>query len=152
MIDIIIHPESIIHSMIEYIDGSVKAQMSSPTMRIPIQYAFSYPDRYLHDDVSFDFKKYNNLTFEDVDYEKFKCIKFAYDAGKLGGTYPTALNVSNDIAVDMFLNDIIRFVDIQNVIDDVLNKHQNIKNPEISDLEYATKLTEEYLINKYKLK
>ena len=152
MIDIIIHPESIIHSMIEYIDGSVKAQMSSPTMRIPIQYAFSYPDRYLHDDVSFDFKKYNNLTFEDVDYEKFKCIKFAYDAGKLGGTYPTALNVSNDIAVDMFLNDIIRFVDIQNVIDDVLNKHQNIKNPEISDIEYATKLTEEYLINKYKLK
>jgi len=152
IIDIIIHPESIIHSMVEYIDGSVKAQMSSPTMRIPIQYAFSYPDRYLHDDVSFDFKKYNNLTFEDVDYEKFKCIKFAYDAGKLGGTYPTALNVSNDIAVDMFLNDIIRFVDIQNVIDDVLNKHQNINNPEISDIEYATKLTEEYLINKYKLK
>jgi len=152
VIDIIIHPESIIHSMIEYIDGSVKAQMSSPTMRIPIQYAFSYPDRYLHDDVSFDFKKYNNLTFEDVDYEKFKCIKFAYDAGKLGGTYPTALNVSNDIAVDMFLKDKIKFVDIQNVIDDVLNKHKNIKYPEIGDIEYATKLTEEYLINKYKLK
>ena len=104
-IEIIIHPQSIIHSLVEFVDGSIKAQLGIPDMKIPIQYAMSYPN---HDNIyweSLDLAKIKKLTFESPDLEKFPCIKLAYDAIKKGGTSPVALNVANDIAVDLFLND-----------------------------------------------
>ena len=102
--------------MIEFIDGSIKAQLSIPDMRLPIQYAFSYPERYKLDAVENDFSLINKMNFEPVDYNKFKCIKLAYEAVKLGGTYPVVLNVANDIAVSLFLKDKISFLDIPNII------------------------------------
>ncbi len=108
-IDIVIHKESIIHSMIEYIDGSIKAQLSEPNMRMPIQFALTYPERLKTESDNFDFIKNHTLHFEKVDYNKFPCIKLAYEAGRKKGTYPTVLNVANDLSVELFLKDKIKF-------------------------------------------
>ena len=148
-IDIIIHPESIIHSMVKFIDGSIKAQLSSPTMRIPIQFALSYPDRLENKAMDFNFIENNRFTFEEVDYDKFRCITLAYEAGRKGGTYPTVLNVSNDIAVDLFLRDCIGFSDIQIIIEEALNSHSNINSPSINDIRETMIRTEKF-VNKYK--
>ena len=90
-------------------------------MRIPIQYAFTYPDRLISNDTEFDFILNNKFSFEEVDFNKFRCIKLAYEAGQMGGTYPVALNVANDLSVDLFLKDKIDFIDIERVIEDCLN-------------------------------
>ena len=150
-INIVIHPESIIHSMVKFIDGSIKAQLSIPTMRIPIQFALSYPKRIQNKNIDFDFTENNNFTFEKVDYDKFKCIKLAYDAGKKSGTYPTVLNVANDMAVDMFLKDSINFIDIPEIIEESLNSHSSISEPTIDDIK-ETILETENFINNYKSK
>ena len=150
-INIVIHPESIIHSMVKFIDGSIKAQLSIPTMRIPIQFALSYPERIQNKNIDFDFTENNNFTFEKVDYDKFKCIKLAYDAGKKSGTYPTVLNVANDMAVDMFLKDSINFIDIPEIIEESLNSHSSISEPTIDDIK-ETILETENFINNYKSK
>ena len=146
-IDIVIHPESIIHSMIKFIDGSIKAQLSIPTMRIPIQFALTYPERYENKNIEFDFIKNNQFTFEKVDYEKFRCIELAYQSGKSGGTYPTVLNVSNDLAVDLYLKNKINFGDIQMLIEEALDSHSNIQNPTLSDIKDTIVLTEQYINN-----
>tara|TARA_Y100001970_G_scaffold40152_1_gene49439 strand:+ start:11059 stop:12195 length:1137 start_codon:yes stop_codon:yes gene_type:complete len=146
-IDIVIHPESIIHSMVKFIDGSIKAQLSYPSMRIPIQYALSYPNRISSEDIEFDFIVNNKFSFEEVDYSKFKCIKLAYQAGINGGTYPTVLNVSNDLAVDLFLNKKINFLDIEKIIEDSLNMHSSISNPTIDDIKDTIRNTENYVKN-----
>tara|TARA_B100001996_G_scaffold377962_1_gene361381 strand:- start:124 stop:1260 length:1137 start_codon:yes stop_codon:yes gene_type:complete len=146
-IDIVIHPESIIHSMVKFIDGSIKAQLSSPSMRIPIQYALSYPNRISSDDIEFDFISNNKFSFEEVDYNKFRCIKLAYQAGRDGGTYPTVLNVANDLSVDLFLNNKIQFLDIEKIIEDSLNHHSSIPNPTIDDIKETIKNTEKYIEN-----
>ena len=136
-IDIVVHPQSIIHSMIEYIDGSIKAQLSEPSMRIPIQFALTYPDRFEVEDEKFNFFKNDKLTFEKPDFDKFPCLKLAYDAGSKGGTYTTVLNVANDIAVDLFLKDKIHFMEISQVIESCLDSHDSISNPELEDI-YTT--------------
>ena len=148
-IEIVIHPESIIHSMVKFIDGSIKAQLSNPTMRIPIQYAFTYPDRLISNDIEFDFILNNKFSFEEVDFNKFRCIKLAYEAGKKGGTFPVALNVANDLSVDLFLRDKINFIDIERVIEDCLNSHSSVSDPSLDDIKYAVKNTENF-IKKYK--
>ena len=148
-INIVIHPESIIHSMVKFIDGSIKAQLSIPTMRIPIQFALSYPKRLKNENIDIDFTENNKFSFEKVDYDKFKCIKLAYDAGRESGTYPTVLNVANDMAVDMFLNDFIDFGDIPVIIEESLNSHSNISNPTIDDIKETILKTENF-INNYK--
>ena len=102
-IEIVIHPQSIIHSMVEYIDGSIKAQLSNPDMRLPIQYALSYPDRYELNDLKFDIKKFSKLDIEQIDLDKFRCVKLAFEAIKKRGSLPVVLNVSNDLVVDLFL-------------------------------------------------
>ena len=150
-INIVVHPESIIHSMVKFIDGSIKAQLSIPTMRIPIQFALSYPKRLENKSINIDFTKDNKFTFKKVDYDKFRCIELAYEAGKKSGTYPTVLNVSNDIAVDMFLNDSIHFNDIPIIIEESLNAHSNINNPNINDIK-ETILKTEIFINNYRIK
>ena len=144
-IDIVVHPESIIHSMVEFIDGSIKAQLSIPTMTIPIQYALTYPNRIMNNDISFDFLQNNSFTFEKVDLNKFKCIKLAYEAGKAGGTYPTVLNVSNDLAVELFLNEKINFNDIEKIIEKALDSHNNISSPNMEDIKNTVKLTETFI-------
>ena len=150
-INIVIHPESIIHSMVKFIDGSIKAQLSIPTMRIPIQFALSYPQRLKNESIDIDFTLNNKFSFEKVDDNKFRCIKLAYDAGKKSGTYPTVLNVANDMAVDMFLNDMINFSDIPEIIEESLNSHSSISNPSIDDIKETTLKTENF-INNYKSK
>ena len=142
-IDIIIHQESIIHSMIEYIDGSIKAQLSEPNMRMPIQFALTYPERLKTESDYFDFIKNNTLHFEKVDYNKFPCIKLAYEAGRKKGTYSTVLNVANDLSVELFLKDKIKFIDIPLIIENCLSKHDSINNPNLDDIYNTIYWTEE---------
>lgn len=148
-IEIVIHPQSIIHSMVEYIDGSIKAQLSNPDMRLPIQYALSYPDRFDIDDLKFDINTFSKLELFKDGLEKFKCIDLAFRAINLGGSYPTILNVANDLAVDLFLNKRVSFLDIPTIIEDCMNIHNYIEFPQLSDILSLTKWTENYINRKY---
>jgi 1-deoxy-D-xylulose-5-phosphate reductoisomerase len=123
-IEILVHPQSIVHSAVEYHDGSVIAQMGVPDMRTPIALAFSYPNRLENPAEHLDFfKEGANLTFEKPDRNTFKCIKFAYEASKAGGSYPVVLNGANEVLVDRFLKKEIRFIDIQNTLEKILDQH-----------------------------
>ena len=123
-IEILVHPQSIVHSAVEYHDGSVIAQMGVPDMRTPIALAFSYPNRLENPAEHLDFfKEGANLTFEKPDRNTFKCIKFAYEASKAGGSYPVVLNGANEVLVDRFLKREIRFIDIQNTLEKILDQH-----------------------------
>lgn len=124
-IDVVVHPQSIIHSFVEFADGSVKAQLGVPDMRIPIQYAVTYPDRVFSDFPRLDFDTLKELTFMKPDYDKFECLKLAYDVMKKGGTYPVVLNASNEAAVDLFLKKKIKFTDIAALIKNALDDHKN---------------------------
>jgi 1-deoxy-D-xylulose-5-phosphate reductoisomerase len=130
-IEVIIHPQSIIHSMVEFEDKSIKAQLGIPDMRIPIQYALSYPQRLKLDIPAMNFKKSGALTFEEPDFKKFPCLQIAFEALKSGDTYPAVLNAANEIAVKAFLNKQIGFMDIPVLIKEQLDRHQPLK---ISDL------------------
>ena len=144
-IEIVVHPQSIVHSMIEFIDGSIKAQLSDPDMRIPIQFALSYPHRYEIKNINFNVNNFLKLSFEPVNLKKFKCIKLAYDAIKLGGSYPVVLNVANDLLVELFLNEKILFNMIPKYIEKTMNSHHVIKNPTIQEISEITKWTENYI-------
>ncbi len=115
-IDVIVHPQSVIHSMVEFIDGSIKAQLSVPNMKLPILYALSYPDRYSYRGVRTDLNLLNQLTFFEPDFDKFKCLKMAYDVINAGGLAPCILNAANEIAVDYFLKGKIKFIQIPDII------------------------------------
>ncbi len=133
-IEIIVHPQSIVHSLVEFVDGSIKAQLGLPDMKIPIQYALSYPK---HDNVkweSLDLQKIKMLTFESPDLKKFPCIKLAYDTIKRGGSSPVALNVANDIVVDAFLNRDISFNQIPKFIETAIEHHSYISSPDLNDI------------------
>ena len=147
-IEIIIHPQSIIHSLVEFVDGSIKAQLGIPDMKIPIQYALSYPD---HDNIlweSLDLAKIKTLTFESPDLEKFPCIRLAYDAIKKGGSFPVVLNIANDEAVDLFLNNQIKFVNIPEIIESAMDQHTYISNPNLKDIEDITNQTKKLIYSK----
>ncbi len=122
-IDVLIHPQSIVHSMIELIDGSVLAQMGIPDMRIPIAYALTYPERIINNIESLNLLKTEKLEFLKPDIKKFPCLRLAYEAGICGGTTPAVLNAANEIAVAAFLERKIKFVDLPGIIDKVLNAH-----------------------------
>ena len=123
LIEVIIHPQSIIHSMVEFEDKSIKAQLGVPDMRIPIQYALDSPRRLELNTPIMNFLEYNTLTFEQPDIEKFPCLKLAYESLRLGKTYTAVLNASNEIAVSAFLNHEIKYVDIPVFIEDQLENH-----------------------------
>ena len=110
--------------MVEFIDGSILAQMSTPTMKIPIQYALSYPDRILTDIDDFDFLKNNNLTFVKPDMEKFRCLKLAFEALKIGKSMPCFLNASNEILVEKFLNNKISWLEISKKLEKLMSLHE----------------------------
>lgn len=122
-IEVVIHPQSIIHSMVEFVDGSILAQMGVPDMRTPIQYALTYPDRQKNHFGSVDFTKLKALTFEKPDMKKFPCLALAYKAGNAGGTMPAVLSAANDTAVEMFLKDKIKFTDIPKIVSKVMRNH-----------------------------
>ncbi len=124
-IAVVVHPQSIVHSMIEMVDGSIIAQMGVTDMKHAIQYALTYPTRKTGCLAPFDFKKMSQMTFEEPDFEKFSCLALAYKALKIGGTMPTALNAANEIAVSAFLDDKIRLSDIPKIIEAVMNEHES---------------------------
>lgn len=133
-IDVLIHPQSIIHSMVEFSDGSVKAQLGVPDMKVPIQYALTYPGRVKSDFPRIDFKQLKNLTFDEPDLEKFECLKLAYDVIKSGGSYPIVLNGANEAAIDLFLKEKIRFTDIPALIKSAMDKHENHVSPSLENI------------------
>lgn len=136
-IDILVHPEAIIHSMVEFNDGVVKAQLSVTDMRIPIQYALSYPDRFSNCVKGIDFYKLRSLNFEPPDFRKFPCLELAYYAARNQGSFPCVLNAVNEVSVEEFLKDRLRFIDIAKIIEKVLRKHQNIIQPGLNDIKQA---------------
>jgi 1-deoxy-D-xylulose-5-phosphate reductoisomerase len=135
-IDVLLHKESVIHSMVEFHDSSVMAQLGSPDMRVPIQYALTYPDRIpLSNANRLNLSDIGKLHFEKMDFERFRCLKFAYEAGKAGGSYPTVLNAANEVAVAAFLNGKITFLQIEDYVEQALNQHSIIANPSLSEIE-----------------
>ena len=124
-IEVIVHPQSIVHSMVEYVDGSIIAQMGVANMKTPILYAFTYPEKEFNSSINFlDLIKNNNLTFEEADRKVFKGIDLAYRAGRTGDTMPTVFNASNEIAVELFMKKQIKFLDIYRIIEEAMNSHQ----------------------------
>ncbi len=129
-IDTVLHKQSIIHSLVEFNDGSLKAQLGVPSMKVPIAYALSYPRHNLKiDDKKFNILNYPELTFEKLSHDRFPCLKMAYEAGVAGGSMPTVLNAANEVAVNLFLNGKISFLDIEKVIATSMEKHNLIINP-----------------------
>lgn len=133
-IEVIVHPQSIIHSMVEYKDGSIIAQLGSTDMRLPIQYALNYPKRQKAVVEKLDFYKMGSLTFEKPDMNTFKALKLAYEAGKVGGTMPVVLNAANECAVDLFLNKKIKFLQIGNILEECMNKFAVTHNYILEDI------------------
>jgi len=132
-IEVVVHPQSIIHSMVQFTDGSIKAQMGLPDMRLPIQYAFSYPHRFESDFERFDFLKQPSLTFERPDTKIFRNLALSYEALRKGGNCPCILNAANEVAVEAFLNEKIGFLQIADVIENTLGKSTFIKAPLLED-------------------
>ena len=136
-IDVVVHPQSIVHSLVEFCDGSVIAQLGEPDMRLPIQYALSWPDRFDYSFEQLDLVKAASLTFEAPDLEAFPSLKIAVDCGKAGGTLPCAFNAANEEAVNAFLHDKIRYLDIPYITAAVTQAHDNVAEPQIEDIEQA---------------
>jgi len=141
-IKILIHPEAIVHSMVEFVDGSILAQMGITDMRLPIQYALSYPARYESGLKPLDLASVRSLTFYKPDMDKFPSLGLAYEAAKEGGSAPCVLNVSNEMAVHAFLQGKIRFTDIPLIIEKVLSHHKKIKFPSLEDIRQIQEWTE----------
>jgi len=134
-IEVLVHPQCIIHSMVEFVDGSIKAQLSYPDMRLPIQYALSYPGRLANIRLpKVDWRKFSNLTFEPPNHEVFPCLKLAIEAGRRGGTYPTVLCAVDEVAVELFLSRRVRFLDIPRLVELTLEKHVSTARPTIEEM------------------
>lgn len=133
-IEVVVQPQSIIHSMVEYVDGAVIAELGTPDMKLPIQYALYYPERrYLPGD-RLDFKKLSQITFEEPDMETFYGLRLAYEAGRAGGSLPTVFNAANELAVSKFLNREIRYLEIPEIIGECMRNHKNIMNPSVEEI------------------
>lgn len=145
MIQVVVHPQSVIHSMVEYEDTAVIAQLGCPDMRLPIQYALFYPDRRFLDAKKLDFFEMKSLTFEKPDMDTFKGLKFAMEAAEFGGSMPTVFNASNEEAVAMFLNKKIGFLDIYRIIEESMNRHTVISNPDINTVLSVERDTREFI-------
>jgi 1-deoxy-D-xylulose-5-phosphate reductoisomerase len=144
-IEVVIHPQSIIHSMVEFIDGSIKAQLGVPDMKIPIQYALTHPDRIQLNGPRLDFPKLQTLTFLAPDRKKFRCLQLGYDALALGGTAPAILNAANEVAVQAFLEKKISFHRIPELIEQALAKQTNHRTPDLEHTFQSDHKTREYV-------
>ncbi len=139
-IDVVIHPQSIIHSMVQFEDGSIKAQMGLPDMKLPIQYALTYPHRFKSKYPRLNFSDYSNLSFQQPDLKNFRNLALAFEALKKGGNMPCILNASNEVLVSLFLKDKISFLHMPEIIEACMNKVDHIKNPSYEDLVETDKL------------
>ena len=134
-LDVVIHHQSIIHSMVEFTDGSMKAQMGAPDMRLPIQYAMFYPQRMASEQIPrFDPIRTGSLTFEQMDPQRYPCFVTALEAGQAGGTYPTVLSAADEVAVDLFLQGRIEFMDIHRLVVSTLERHDSTSDPTLEDI------------------
>lgn len=144
-IQVIVHPQSIIHSMVEYVDGGIMAQLGVPDMKLPIQYALFYPDRRPMAGKRVDFYDLGSITFEKPDTETFKGLKMAYDAIEKGGSMPTVFNAANEKAVALFLDRKIRFLEIYDLIQGAMEHHKTIPNPSVDEILEAEAESYEYI-------
>ncbi len=134
-IEVVIHPQSVVHSIVEFLDGSSKAQLSMPDMRLPIQYALTYPERWENPfRREIDYGGLGSLDFDKVDLDKFPCLKLAMEAGEKEGTYPAVLSAADEVAVELFLGKRIGFLDIPALVDRTLEEHVSTTNPAIEDI------------------
>jgi 1-deoxy-D-xylulose-5-phosphate reductoisomerase len=131
---VVIHPQSVIHSMVEFIDGSILAQLSTPDMCLPIQYALTYPDRAASDRVQTDLAKFGSLTFEEPDHERFPALDLARRAGEIGGTMPAVLNAANEVAVEAFCSRQIRFEQISQTVARTMDRHEVVNHPTLEQI------------------
>jgi 1-deoxy-D-xylulose-5-phosphate reductoisomerase len=148
-INVIVHPQSIIHSMVEYVDGSIIAQLCNPDMRLPIQYAINYPDRKRSVIKKLDFFELQSLTFEKPDMSTFRCLQLAYEAGKAGGTMPAIMNAANEAAVALFLNKKIKFLDIGRIIEDCMTRFICTNKFTIEEVISLDRKVKQYVVNNY---
>lgn len=146
-INVVIHPQSIIHSMVQFVDGSIKAQLGLPDMKLPIQYALTFPERLQNDFNRTNLPSINNLTFFEPDFDKFECLKLAFDVIKSGGTAPCILNAANEIAVEKFINKKIKFSQISEFISKALDKIENHNDPDIETIFECDRETREFVSN-----
>jgi 1-deoxy-D-xylulose-5-phosphate reductoisomerase len=145
-IDVIVHPQSIIHSLVEFADGSLKAQLGVPDMRLPIQYALTYPERPANAFPRFDFARYPSLTFESVDRGVFRTLDYAYHALSRGGNLPCALNAANEVAVAQVLAGALPFYRIYDVLEQALSRVEFVAQPSLDDLLHTDQHTRERLL------
>jgi len=147
-IDVLLHKESIIHSMVEFQDTSIIAQLGTPDMRVPIQYALSYPDRLpLIGGKPLNLAEIGQLHFQKVDFERFRALKLAYEAGRMGGTILTAMNAANEAAVQLFLQEKIAFLEIEEIIERIMDNHDNISNPDLETILHVDKETRKKVLS-----
>ena len=133
-VSVVVHPQSVVHSMVEFIDGSIMAQLSTPDMCLPIQYALTYPDRVNNGRVQTDFAKLGNLTFEEPDLDRFPALNLARRAGELGGTLPAVLNAANEVAVEAFCERRITFPQIAQTVGQVMERHEVMSHPTLDQI------------------
>ena len=133
-IEVVVHPQSIIHSMVEYVDGAIIAELGTPDMKLPIQYAIYYPERRFLPGDRVDFATLSQITFEKPDMDTFYGLKLAMDAGKAGGSLPTVFNAANELAVSKFLNRKIKYLEIPEIIETCMRQHKNIANPTVEEI------------------
>lgn len=150
-IQVVVHPQSIIHSMVEYKDGAIIAELGSADMRLPIQYALNYTERKKEVAKSIDFYEISKLTFEKPDMDTFKCLKIAFEVGKKGGLFPTVLNGANEVAVQLFLDRKIKFLEIAEIIEKTIKEFQDECKKELNldNIIALDKKVRDYVINKY---
>lgn len=147
-IEVLVHRQSIVHSMVEYIDNGIIAQLGAPDMKLPIQYALTYPQRRIMNGNELDFTKYPELTFKKPDMETFYALKLAYTAGEAGGVMPTMFNSADEAAVELFLNDKIRYTDIPELIAYAMSNVKNIEVPTLDEIYEADKIAREIVYKK----
>ena len=145
----IIHPQSIIHSIVEFVDGSMLAQMSTPTMQLPILYALSYPIHYPSEKVQTTLETMSALTFEAIDKDRYPLFYIACQAGNAGGIMPTVLNAANESALELFINSHIKFTEISKIVEKTLNSYENISNPDLETIFLINKEVKEFVLRKY---
>ena len=148
-VQVIVQPQSIIHSMVEFKDGAVMAQLGSPDMRLPIQYALYYPERRELNTERLDFYELAKITFEKPDMETFKGLKLAYEAAARGGNIPTALNAANEVAVARFLDIKIKYLDIPDIIEYAMNEVDYINNPTVEQILSTQKIVTDMIESRW---
>lgn len=143
-LEVVIHPQSVIHSMVRYIDGSVLAQMGTPDMRTPIAYCLGLPERIASGVGALDFKQLSALTFQEPDFKRFPCLKWAYEAMRVGGSAPCVLNAANEVAVAAFLRGEIRFTQIADLVENALQQHVSSQIKDLDELIELDKMTRQH--------